>query len=157
MPSTLRLACDDVAALVRRGLGDHARGVTCALAEGEIRLELEGVDASRWLPRLRLKIAASLTLDAATQEVRLEWRVLPSSFTGLLAAPAQHLGVGAKVVDALVERLGWQEAVTSRDNTAVTIALARLSPLARLGARVESLAISEAIEIGFALVAPQSN
>ena len=151
MPSALHLTGPDLARLVQRGLGDRARAVSCTLTNKDIRLGLTGVDASRWLPRLDLDIAVTPALEVERQEITLRWRIVPSSLTGIIASPAQHLGVGTKVIDALIERLGWQDAVISRDNESVVIALAKLASLQRLGINVRTLEITDVVTVEFEL------
>ena len=142
MRSSLTLAAADLAHLVQRGLGERVRGVRCVLLDGELRLIMAGLDASRWLPRLTVEIAVVPLLHRERQEVELRWRVVPSSLVGLIAAPVQQLGVGAKVIDALIDRLGGQAAVIRRDNEALVLALHQLAFLQRLGITVEAIAIS---------------
>lgn len=151
MPSTLRLAGDDLARLVARGLGDRVRSVQCTVADGAVRFTLTGLDASRWLPRLDLDIAVEPILHIESQHVELRWQIRPSSLTGMVAVPAQHLGVGAKVIDALIDRLGWQEAVVSRDNSTIVIALCRLAALQRLGVVVRGFTLIDALVVDLAL------
>jgi len=151
MPSALHLTGSDLARLVQRGLGDRARAVTCTLIDDDIRLALAGLDASRWLPRLDLDIAVTPTLEVERQEITLRWRVVPSSLTGIIASPVQHFGVGTKVIDALIERLGWQDAVISRDNESVVIVLARLTSFQHLGISVRTLEITDVVTVEFEL------
>jgi len=147
MPSSLTLTASDLARLVQRGLGDRVRTVTCTLGDGDIHLALVGLDASRWLPRVDLDIAVTPLLAVERQEIILRWRVVPSSLTGIIAAPAQHLGVGAKVIDALIERLGWHDAVISRDNESAVIALAKLAQLQRVGISVQAVAVTDVVRV----------
>lgn len=147
MPSRLDLSCVDLAALFRRGLGERVQEVHCHTVDHAVHFSLTGLDVSNWLPRLRVEIAVTPSLNTERQEMMLHWRTVPSSLTGILAGPAQQLGVGSKVVDALVDRLHWREAVVSRDNDVVVFALQRLFSLQRLGIRVAAIAIAQTVQV----------
>jgi hypothetical protein len=151
VPSTLLLACDDLARLVHRGLGERVRAVTCTAVGDELRFTLDGLDASRWLPRLRLEIAVTPRLRAEVQQVEARWRIVPSSWSGIVAGPAQHLGVGAKVVDALVERLDWKAAVVTRDSTSVVLSLVAVMPVQRLHLCVRTIAVDSGLRCDLSL------
>lgn len=151
MSSHLELGCPDLTALVQRGLGERVNEVECSLADGEVRLVLTGLNVSRWLPRLRVELAVTPSLRVESQELCLHWRVVPSSLTGILAGPAQQLGVGQQIVDGLVDRLGWSGALVSRDNETAVLALQRLASLQRLGIHLESVAIALSVQVEFSL------
>jgi hypothetical protein len=139
--SEFRLGWSDLAAVVKRALGDRVREVACASKDEELRLTFTGLDLSGWLPRLNLDVAVLPIFDPDDQRLGLRWKVLPSSLAGMIAAPAQRLGFGSKVIDTLIDRLGWHDAVLSRDNSTVTVDLRRLVFVDKFGIRVHAITI----------------
>lgn len=142
MRSAFTLAAADLAQLVQRGLAERVRSVGCVLRDGELRLVLGGLAASRWLPRLTVEIAVAFLLHRERQEVELRWRVVPSSLVGLITAPIQQLGVGAKAIDAVIDHLGCQAAVVKRDDETLVLTLCHVGFLQRLGITLDAIVIS---------------
>ncbi len=157
MPSNLDLACSDLAALLHRGLGDRVSGIRCHIADSGISFTLERLEMSNWLPRVDLEIAVTATLVSERQELSLIWKVVPSSLVGIIAVPIQHFGAGSKVIDAIIDRLGWSAAVISRDDKSMVLGLRGVPQLRQLGVRLQSLTVTDLVRLELSLEPVESS
>ncbi len=87
----------------------------------------------------------------------LNWMVVPSSLIGILAVPIQHFGGGSKVIDTIVDRLGWGVVVTSRDDKSMVMGLQGIPQLRHLGVRVLSLIVTDVVRVELSLEPVESS
>jgi hypothetical protein len=125
------LGADDLAALVRRGLGPRIRGATCAVQGKALRIHLQGLEIHRHVPRC--DVALDLSVNCVDGIVDIGYRIAPSTWSAVLLVPGQRLGGGRMVVEALVDRLGLRPAVMLLSDVKVHLNPARIVGLTQLG------------------------